>query len=90
LKQRLSAIDWAFLQAETSSNLAHVAGLWILQLPEGYRGSFWRQFMRVLEVPQAVTEAFNCEVSGGLDLPSCVPDPDLHRLAKKRKFATWG
>jgi hypothetical protein len=32
---KLSLIDWAFLQMETPEKQAHVAGLWIFQLPKG-------------------------------------------------------
>ena len=37
MKRKLNPIDWAFLQAESPERLAHVAGLWIFQLPRGYR-----------------------------------------------------
>jgi len=77
LKHRLSTIDWAFLQAETPSNLAHVAGLWIFQLPKGYRGNFWQTFMRGLDDPEEATEPFNFKVSSGLDLPSWVADAEF-------------
>ena len=46
MKTRLSPIDWAFLQAESASNLAHVAGLWVFELPPGYRKNFWQEFLR--------------------------------------------
>jgi diacylglycerol O-acyltransferase len=75
VKTRLSSIDWAFLQAETPSNLAHVAGLWIFQLPKGYRGNFWQKFMLGLDEANSVTEPFNCRVSSGIDLPGWVEDP---------------
>ena len=39
MKQRLSTVDWAFLQAESPSNLAHVAGLWVFSLPKGVYSS---------------------------------------------------
>ena len=75
MKTRLSSIDWAFLQAETPSNLAHVAGLWIFQLPKGYRGNFWQKFMLGLDDANSVTEPFNYRVSSGIDLPGWVEDP---------------
>jgi diacylglycerol O-acyltransferase len=77
VKIRLSSIDWAFLQAESPSNLAHVAGLWVFQLPKGYRRNFWQEFMRGLDDPQSVTPPFNYKVSKGIELPSWVEDPDL-------------
>jgi len=77
VKLRLSPIDWAFLQAESPSNLAHVAGLWVFQLPKGYRKNFWQEFMRGLDDPQSVTPPFNYKVSKGIELPSWVDDPDL-------------
>lgn len=77
MKIRLSGIDWAFLQAETPSNLAHVAGLWVFQLPKGYRGNFWQRFLRGLDDPGSAAPPFNYKVGSGLDLPSWVEDPDF-------------
>jgi len=77
VKIRLSSIDFAFLQAESTSNLAHVAGLWVFELPKGYRGNFWQDFLGGLEDPRSATPPFNYKVRGGLDLPSWVVDPDF-------------
>lgn len=77
MKTRLSSIDWAFLQAESPSNLAHVAGLWIFQLPKGYRGNFWQEYINGLQNPDSVSEPFNYKVSSGIDLPSWVEDSDF-------------
>ena len=79
MKTRLSPIDWAFLQAESASNLAHVAGLWVFELPKGYRKNFWQKFLRGLDDAGAVSPPFNYRVSGGIDLPSWVEDPDFDR-----------
>jgi diacylglycerol O-acyltransferase len=79
VKNRLSSIDWAFLQAESPSNLAHVAGLWVFQLPKGYRGNFWQDYINGLQDPNAVSEPFNYKVSSGIDLPSWVEDPAFDR-----------
>lgn len=77
MKTRLSSIDWAFLQAESASNLAHVAGLWVFELPQGYRKNFWQEFMHGLDDPQLATPPFNYKVSSGIELPSWVEDPDF-------------
>jgi diacylglycerol O-acyltransferase len=78
MKTRLSPIDWAFLQAESASNLAHVAGLWVFQLPPGYRKNFWQEFLRGLDDADAVSPPFTYKVSGGIDLPSWVEDTDFN------------
>jgi WS/DGAT/MGAT family acyltransferase len=77
MKQRLNTVDWAFLQAESPSNLSHVAGLWVFQLPKGYRKNFWRAFMAGLDDASLVTPPFNYRLAGGLNLPSWVEDPDF-------------
>ena len=77
MKTRLSSIDWAFLQAETPSNLAHVAGLWVFELPKGFRGNFWQEFIKGLDDSSSVTPPFSYRVSTGLELPSWVEDPDF-------------
>ena len=77
MKQRLSTVDWAFLQAESPSNLAHVAGLWVFSLPKGYRKNFWRAFMDGLDDATLATPPFNYKLSGGLDLPSWEEDPEF-------------
>ena len=64
MKYPMSAIDWAFLQTESTSRLAHVAGLWIFKLPKGYRKNFFREFMRGLEDwTAAITRADFAEAS---------------------------
>jgi len=77
MSRRLSIIDWAFLQAESPTNLAHVAGLWIFKLPKGYRKNFWREYIGGLKNPEQATPPFNYKVKGGFDLPSWVEDPDF-------------
>jgi diacylglycerol O-acyltransferase len=77
VKTRLSTIDWAFLQAETPTNLAHVAGLWIFELPKGYRKNFWQDFLHGLNDSRGVTPPFSYKVSSGLELPAWVEDPDI-------------
>jgi diacylglycerol O-acyltransferase len=77
VKTRLSGIDWAFLQAETPSNLAHVAGLWIFELPKGYRKNFWQDFLRGLDDSHRVTPPFNYKVSSGIELPAWVEDSSI-------------
>jgi len=77
MKQRLSTVDWAFLQAESPTNLAHVAGLWVFQLPKGYRKNFLREFMDGLDDATVATPPFNYKLAGGLDLPNWVEDPDF-------------
>jgi WS/DGAT/MGAT family acyltransferase len=77
MKQRLNTVDWAFLQAESPSNLSHVAGLWVFQLPKGYRKNFWRAFMAGLDDASLATPPFNYRLAGGLNLPSWVEDPDF-------------
>jgi WS/DGAT/MGAT family acyltransferase len=77
MTRRLSSIDWAFLQTETATNLAHVAGLWIFKLPKAYRKNFWREYINGLNNPEQATPPFNYKVSGGFDLPRWVEDPDF-------------
>lgn len=77
MKRRLNAIDWAFLQSETPTNLAHVAGLWTFKLPKAYRRNFWREYISGLKNPAYATPPFNFKVAGGFDLPSWVEDPDF-------------
>jgi WS/DGAT/MGAT family acyltransferase len=77
MKQRLSTVDWAFLQAESATNLSHVAGLWVFSLPKGYRKNFWRAFMEGLDDATLVTPPFNYKLAGGPGLPSWVEDPDI-------------
>ena len=74
MKQRLSAVDWAFLQTETPSKLAHVAGLWVFRLPKYYRRNFWNEFINGLRRAGTANPPFNYKLSGGLDLPSWVED----------------
>ncbi|MBT8047012.1 MAG: wax ester/triacylglycerol synthase family O-acyltransferase [Xanthomonadales bacterium] len=74
-KQRLSAVDWAFLQTETPSKLAHVAGLWVFKLPKYYRRNFWNEFMQGLRDAGTAHPPFNYRLGGGLDLPSWIEDP---------------
>jgi WS/DGAT/MGAT family acyltransferase len=77
VKKRLSTVDWAFLQAESATNLSHVAGLWVFRLPKGYRKNFWREFMEGLDAPALATPPFNYKLAGGLDLPAWVEDPEF-------------
>ena len=77
MKNRLSIVDWAFLQAESPTNLSHVAGLWVFDLPKGYRKNFWREFMDGLDDASLATPPFNYKLAGGLDLPSWEEDPDF-------------
>jgi len=77
MKKRLGTVDWAFLQAESPSNLAHVAGLWVFSLPKGYRKNFWQEFMKGLDDANLATPPFNYKLAGGLDLPSWVEDPEF-------------
>ncbi len=74
---KLSLIDWAFLQMETPEKQAHVAGLWIFQLPKGHRGNFFRDLMEGLADWQRVNPPFNLKLKTPLpklDLPSWVED----------------
>ncbi len=78
MKYPMSAIDWAFLQTESTSRLAHVAGLWIFKLPKGYRKNFFREFMHGLEDWTAATPPFNLKLSDSrLELPGWVEDENL-------------
>jgi WS/DGAT/MGAT family acyltransferase len=77
MKHRLSTVDWAFLQAESPTNLSHVAGLWVFDLPKGYRKNFWREFMDGLDDASLATPPFNYKLAGGLNLPSWEEDPDF-------------
>ncbi len=70
MKHRLSTVDWAFLQAESPTNLSHVAGLWVFDLPKAYRKNFWREYMAGLDDATTATPPFNYKLTGGLDLPS--------------------
>jgi len=75
--KKLSMIDWAFLQMETPKQLAHVAGLWIFQLPKGYRGHFFRDLQEGLTDWQRVSPPFNFKLEvpvPKLDLPSWIED----------------
>jgi len=87
MTRRLSSIDWAFLQTETPTNLAHVAGLWIFKLPKGYRKNFWREFINGLKNPERATPPFNYKVSDGFDLPRWVEDPEFD-LDNHLRFAS--
>ncbi len=78
MKHRLSTVDWAFLQAESPTNLSHVAGLWVFDLPKGYRRNFWREFMAGLDDASLATPPFNYKLAGGLDLPSWKEDPEFN------------
>ena len=75
MKNRLSTVDWAFLQAESPTNLSHVAGLWVFRLPKGYRKNFWREFMTGLDNAAVATPPFDYKLAGGLELPHWVEDP---------------
>ena len=77
MKYRLSIVDWAFLQAESPTNLSHVAGLWVFNLPKGYRKNFWREYMDGLDDATTATPPFNYKLAGGLDLPSWEEDPEF-------------
>jgi len=48
-------------------------------LPKGYRRNFWQEFIQGLDDPDAGTPPFNYRVSGGIDLPSWVEDPEFDR-----------
>jgi WS/DGAT/MGAT family acyltransferase len=86
VKKRLSTVDWAFLQAESASNLSHVAGLWVFRLPKGYRKNFWREFIEGLDDAAVATPPFNYRLAGGFDLPGWVEDPDFE-LERHLRFA---
>jgi diacylglycerol O-acyltransferase len=78
--KKLSLIDWSFLQAETPQKQAHVAGLWIFQLPKGYRGNFFRDLIKGLADGRSVTPPFNLKLKmplPKLDLPSWVEDEQV-------------
>jgi WS/DGAT/MGAT family acyltransferase len=77
MKQRLNTVDWAFLQAESPTNLSHVAGLWVFRLPKGYRKNFWREFLQGLDDATLATPPFNYRLAGGMDLPAWEEDPDF-------------
>lgn len=75
--KKLSLIDWSFLQAETFEKPAHVAGLWIFQLPKGYRGHFFRHLIEGFTDWQIVNPPFNLKLETPLpklDLPHWVED----------------
>jgi len=75
--KKLSLTDWSFLQAETPETPAHVAGLWIFQLPKGYRGHFFRDLVAGLTDKQSVNPPFNLKLEDpppSLDLPSWIED----------------
>ena len=86
MKKRLSTVDWAFLQTETPSKMAHVAGLWVFSLPKGYRKNFWREFIEGLDNALLVTPPFNYKLSGGIELPAWVED-DAFDLDNHVRFA---
>ncbi|NJN47689.1 MAG: hypothetical protein HC808_15765 [Candidatus Competibacteraceae bacterium] len=74
---KLSITDWAFLQMETVDKPAHVAGLWIFQLPKGYRGHFFRSLRESLPDWRHVSPPFNLKLKvpvPRLDLPSWIED----------------
>ena len=77
MKKRLSTVDWAFLQTETPSNLAHVAGLWVFKLPKGYRKKFFREYVSGLKDAHSANPPFNYKLASDLDLPSWIVDPDF-------------
>ncbi|MEE4377032.1 MAG: wax ester/triacylglycerol synthase family O-acyltransferase [Candidatus Competibacteraceae bacterium] len=87
--KKLSMTDWAFLQLETPNQLAHVAGLWIFQLPKGYRGDFFRDLREGLTNWQHVNPPFNYKLKTPIpkfDLPSWVEDEEFE-LDKHVHFA---
>lgn len=77
MARRLSAVDWAFLLAETPTNLAHVAGLWVFRLPEAHGQNFWRDYVNGLVEPKTATPPFNYKLSDGLQLPGWIEDPEF-------------
>lgn len=75
MKHSMNAIDWAFLQTETPSRLAHVAGLWVFRLPKGYRKNFFREFMSGLDDWTVATPPFNLKLNDAmLELPGWIED----------------
>ena len=77
MARRLSAVDWAFLLAETPTNLAHVAGLWVFRLPEAHREGFWSEYINGLVEPKTATPPFNYKLSDGLKFPTWIEDPEF-------------
>ncbi|MCJ7556764.1 MAG: wax ester/triacylglycerol synthase family O-acyltransferase [Gammaproteobacteria bacterium] len=75
MKRPINPIDWAFLQTESPSRLAHVAGLMLFKLPKNYRKNFFREFMHGLEDWGIATPPFNLKLSDGrIELPHWVDD----------------
>jgi diacylglycerol O-acyltransferase len=77
IMKKLSMIDWAFLQMETPNRQTHVAGLWIFQLPKGYRGHFFQELRESVTDWERVGPPFNFKLKVPalmLDLPSWVED----------------
>jgi len=78
--KKLSMTDWAFLQLEAPNQLAHVAGLWIFQLPKGYRGDFFHDLREGLTNWEHVDPPFNFKLKTPVpkfDLPSWVEDEEF-------------
>jgi len=96
MKKSMSAVDWAFLQTESPSRLAHVAGLLLFKLPKGYRKNFFREFMQGLDDWALATPPFNLKLDASrLKLPGWVEDEkfdiDYHvRLAALPKPGSLG
>ncbi|MCP5426042.1 MAG: wax ester/triacylglycerol synthase family O-acyltransferase [Gammaproteobacteria bacterium] len=76
--KKLSMTDWAFLEVETPERQTHVAGLWIFQLPKGYRGDFFQNLRDGLPDWRHVGPPFNYKLKSSWvkwDLPGWVEDP---------------
>jgi diacylglycerol O-acyltransferase len=79
-QQQLSGIDASFLYLETPETPMHVAGLTYFELPEGFKGSFYRHFRSFFESRLHTIPIFSKRLAPSLydlDHPGWVDDHDL-------------
>lgn len=77
---RLSALDIAFLQLESTTNLVHTAGLLFFDVPKGYNGNFAHDLLQKYKARGNATPPFNYKLKSnklGVGIPSWEEDSEF-------------
>ncbi|RJF87545.1 wax ester/triacylglycerol synthase family O-acyltransferase [Oleomonas cavernae] len=78
--ERLSGLDASFLYLETPTNHMHVGGLWIVEMPEGYKGGYFDTVKKLVESRLHLARAYRRRllmVPLDIDHPLWIEDPDF-------------
>lgn len=78
--ERLSGLDASFLYLETPTNHMHVGGLWIVEMPEDYKGGYFEKVRALVESRLHLARAYRRRllmVPLDIDHPLWIEDPDF-------------